>query len=465
MASFVNIPIAFIFLAFLLGSTVLVFSIFRGRKLFIAGLVIVLFAFGILRMNSALQPDDQLREAFGSVREFQGAILETPKINGANAQIIVETNELADALARVLIFTRRFPEFHRGETVKISGTVESIESEAPDYRMFLRQRGISGIMRYPAIELADNQTRSFIFQLERIKNYFSGALKTVLPEPDASYMLGILIGERAAISPELQTAFQRTGTSHLVALSGFNITIVALAIGWVLSGFYLSSRVKLATSAAAVTLFVVLVGGGASVVRAAIMGVLALVALERGRVYEITNALIFAACVMIFISPYLLRFDLSFQLSFLATLGIIIVPPRMEALTGWLAKDSGFTKILYATLGAELFVLPLILWHFGRVSLIGPLANVLVLPLIPATMLLGFITGAVGMISSLSAVPLGWASHLLVSYELGVIQLLSAFPGSSAMLPKVLAWASALPALWLAAIYVKDRFRHARSAR
>ena len=278
-------------------------------------------------------------------------------------------------------------------------------------------------------------------------------------------MLGILIGARSTISPELQMAFQRTGTSHLVALSGFNITIIAIAISWMLSGFHLSSRAKLMISAASVTLFVLLVGGGASVVRAAIMGILALIARERGRIYEMTNALLFAAIVMILINPYLLRFDLSFQLSFLATLGIIIMPPKLESWLLWSAKESGIAEILYATLGAELFVFPLILWQFGRVSLIGPLANLLVLPLIPFTMLLGFLVGVLGMIAPSLAYILAWVGHLLTSYELGVIKLLSAFPGSSATLPKVFTWIATLPAVYFAIVYIKDRFRYVRLAK
>jgi competence protein ComEC len=185
------------------------------------------------------------------------------------------------------------------------------------------------------------------------------------------------------------------------------------------------------------------------------MGVLALVARERGRIYDMTNALAFAGVVMVLMNPYLLRFDLSFQLSFLATLGIVIVPISLERYTFWLPK--WLSEIVLATLGAELFVMPLIVYYFGTIPLFGLFANVLILPTVSFLMLVTFLTGVMGLVSHFAAVITGFFVQIIAGYHLFVIHWFAKLPVLSAG-PFIAALLALIPFLWTC-FYLRRRFR------
>ena len=184
-------------------------------------------------------------------------------------------------------------------------------------------------------------------------------------------------------------------------------------------------------------------GAAASTVRAGIMGVLLLVAEREGRMYRMTNALVFAAAAMIAYNPYLLRFDAGFQLSFLATVGILYLAPRLEYRMGG-ADGSGFTrkpaggriisrirKTLAETLSAQIMVLPLIISLFGRVSLISPVANILILAAVPYAMAVGFAAGMLGFVWPLASIVVGWGAWALLEYQLRVVAFLARVPFAS----------------------------------
>ena len=187
-------------------------------------------------------------------------------------------------------------------------------------------------------------------------------------------------------------------------------------------------------------------GASATIVRAAIMAILVLVARSTGRVYEVTVALLFAGFFMVLQNPKILRFDPSFQLSFLATLGLIFVAPRLQNYIGFLPEKGGFRDNVAATLSAQLAVLPLLLHLTGNVSPFALPANILILMFIPATMLFGFMVWAAGIFSYILSLPFAWVAWLFLNYELGVAHFFSALPGAGLMVSDFSAW-------WLAAAY------------
>lgn len=458
-ASYIPFSPFAVFLAGAVGASGIILGVIRQRQVLLSGFICLALAAGLWRMGAALQPNLAVESIIASERTFQALVLESPDVRGSVSRLLVKTSELTGADVRFLVVTRRFPEYERGETILIKGKIESLETE--QFPVNLKRQGIEAAVRFPEIEKVAPQPFSWLFYLNRAMQAFREALREALPEPDAGYVLGLLIGERSAISDDLREAFNRTGTSHIVALSGFNITLITIFFGGILGSLHFSPKARLAAISVFIFLFVLLVEGGASVIRAAVMGVLGLIARERGRIYEMTNALVFAAAVMIFINPYLLRFDLSFQLSFLATLGIIIVPLYIRRYFGWLPETLDIRETVMATVAAEIFVFPLILWHFGSVSLIAPLANLLVLPFIAYTMFGGFVVGVIGLAASPIAGIFGWVLHLMISYELFSIRTLASWSGSSAAFPRILTWVFALPAAILTGIYFYRRFRSA----
>jgi competence protein ComEC len=219
--------------------------------------------------------------------------------------------------------------------------------------------------------------------------------------------------------------------THIVAVSGYNITIIAEYLMWLLIFGGLWRKQAFYVAVVAIGLFVLMIGLPASAVRAGIMGTLLLWAMKNGRLANAQNAIIFAASVMLIFNPLLLRYDVGFQLSFLATLGIVYVYPILEDYLMQKNKFSGIWEILLLTLAAQAFVLPIILINFERLSLISPLANLLVLPIIPLTMLLGFFATTAYFIFPWLGKILAWLAFLPLKYEVEVIKFLASFKFAS----------------------------------
>lgn len=222
-------------------------------------------------------------------------------------------------------------------------------------------------------------------------------LEQVLPEPEASLAAGILLGVKRQMPQEFYQSLVKTGTLHIVAASGFNVMVVGGALMAILSRL-LGRGVGIGAGVAGIWLYVVLAGGSASVVRAGVMGSLTLMAYYWGRPTEAKRLLWVAAGVMLVFNP-LYIVDIGFQLSVAATVGLLYFSPRVNS---WLGE------YLYPTLAASVATAPIIWYHFGRLSLISPLVNLLVLPAVPGVMLLAAITLVVPWVGYLAYVPLWW---------------------------------------------------------
>jgi competence protein ComEC len=176
-------------------------------------------------------------------------------------------------------------------------------------------------------------------------------------------------------------------------------------------------------------------GGSSTAIRAGIMATLALFARMTGRNYDLGRALLLAGVSMIILNPFLLVYDVSFQLSFLATFAVIFLAPRIEKYFLWVPKHFELRDIVSVTCAAYIFVFPFILYKMGNFSLVALPANILILPFIPLTMMLGFITGFLGLIYYVLAVPFGYVSYLFLHYELGVISFFSKLPFAAFTFP------------------------------
>lgn len=451
-ASFLDVSPRWLFGAMLFGVLVLVFGLLRSRAIAaFCGCIIVLFLFGIARIKweeRSIPPSD----LSGQTITIEAVVADF-KEQGTRGTIIAEGAFRGRTLRLQGTVTRNY-RFLRGEHILLSGVLLPIETQSIIQRNFLYRDGVDFVLGKAAAKPLETQPLSFVRLLDQAKFRFEAGIERALPAAQAAYVLGVLLGDRRDLSAEIKEEFSRTGTSHLIALSGFNITIIAVAIAWVFGLFHASQRTKLVGSTLGIALFVIAVGAGASVVRAAVMGVLALIARERGRIYDMTNALLFAAVLMILINPYLLRFDLSFQLSFLATLGIVLVPAYLERYLVWLPKF--LREIVAFTVGAELFVLPLIIYYFGTVPLFGLLANVLILPAVPFLMLAATLTGFLGLFWPLAATIMGLFVQVLAGYQLAVVHWLAKLPVYSAR-PVIAILAAAVPVVLLV-LYLKRRF-------
>ena len=268
-------------------------------------------------------------------------------------------------------------------------------------------------------------------------------LAEVLPEPQASLAQGIVLGLRSNIPTGLKENFSRTGTAHLLAISGLHLSIVAgifLSLGLWLFGRRRFFYIWLALGI--VWLYALMTGLHAPVVRGAIMASLFLSAELLGRQRSAITALAFAAALMVAISPQVL-WTASFQMSFLAMTGLILIFPKLQPLgrravratlgeNGKLAAGANFLSDGFSvSLAAILATWPLIAYYFGIVSFVGPLATLLALPALPGIIITGALTGGLGLIIPIAAQATGWLAWLFLSYLLLVVNAFAALPISA----------------------------------
>lgn len=255
--------------------------------------------------------------------------------------------------------------------------------------------------------------------------------RQVFPAPASDFVAGLLVGGKTTLDNYWKNLLSATGTTHLVALSGFNVTIMMSAILAALAALGVPRKTELWMVLGFLFLFVMAVGASASLIRAVVMGVVALYGRTLGRAAATMNALLFAAVVMLVFTPTLLKDDLGFQLSFLATLGLLTIYPHLD---GWLYRwpnPLGFKEALLMATSAEIMVTPWLLFTFGHLSVISPLVNMLVVPPIPAIMLFGFLGSVGGLINTQLGQVLGFGAYVGASAVLGIIQWAARLPWAS----------------------------------
>lgn len=334
---------------------------------------------------------------------------------------------------RVLININKYLPVKYGDELKVACTLKIPENQENfDYRMYLAKDKIFYICQNAKFEkTGNNQGNKFYAGILNLKNKMAGNISRVIPYPESALGNGLIFGGSGDLPKELKDNFSRTGMTHIVAVSGYNVTIIAEYL--IILGIFIGLWRKQAFWFAlfGIILFVVMCGFPSSAVRAGVMGSLLLWAMKNGRLANSWNAVIFAATVMLLINPLLLRWDIGFQLSFLATLGIIAGAPFWEKLFIKKHKALGFSEIFFLSLSAQIFVLPVIVYNFQKLSLVSLAANLLVLLIIPLSMLLVFLTAVAGFIFHPLSLVFAWLAYLPLKYEVWVINTLGGLEWAS----------------------------------
>ncbi|MEK9182953.1 MAG: ComEC/Rec2 family competence protein [Patescibacteria group bacterium] len=361
-------------------------------------------------------------------------------------KVITSDDESRAVNGRAIMYLDRYPEYHYGDFLKLNcNLAKPLDSEEHErrfsYPAYLARQGVWSVCLNARIkEVAPGQGNWIYGKILEFKNVLVEGVNKILPEPQASFLGGLLYGARQSIPADLKMAFSRTGTAHIVAISGYNITIIAAAILAILQGLSVSRRRAFWASATLIIVFVLLTGASASVVRAGLMGIIVLWARQVGRLSQAGRVLIFTAFLMLLFNPRLIFFDAGFQLSFASTLGILYLSPILENYARRWPKIFGIKESLLTTLSAILATAPLIAYSFGNFSLVAPMVNLLILPAIPYTMALGF--GA--MILGLLYFPLGqvWGSvvWLPLTYIIKVVEYFSGWNWAAVAVPAMPWW-------------------------
>jgi competence protein ComEC len=323
----------------------------------------------------------------------RGVILNEPDIRDSNTKLTVavktiglDSGELLKVSGKVLATTDLYPEHAFGDEIEMTCKLQAPgEINGFAYDKYLARYDIYSVCYYPKIKLLkSNQGNIFLEYVFKFKVYILSLIERGLGEPEASLGSAILFGVRHGIPAELTQEFSQAGVTHIMAVSGMNITIVAALSLNLLLFLGLSRKQSFYFSLFLIFSFVVLVGLPASAVRAGLMGGLLLWAMRLGRLNKITNALCLAATIMLALNPKLLRYDVGFQLSFLAIFGLVYFYPLINKLLDKckIPELKGARDILAITVAAQVFTLPIIVYDFGTVSLIAPVANLFILWLI-----------------------------------------------------------------------------------
>lgn len=329
-----------------------------------------------------------------------------------------------------------------GERVEIWGSPVSPPDDGDfSYRDYLARQGVHTYLAYPYVRSTGSGAGSpLMAAIYRLRGYAYRTINRIYPQPEAALMAGVLLGLERDMPEDLVSAFQDTGTAHIVAISGFNMTILAaLLIG--LLGRFLPRGWSALAAAAGITFYTLLVGANPAVVRAAIMSSLALFGRLIGRGSSGLTPLAFSAALMCLVNP-MLPWDAGFQLSFSATLGLILYgDPLQRWFERWAASRWGegmahklagpVSEYLLFTMAAQVTTLPVVLMHFRRLSLTSLLANPLILPVQPGVMILGGLALIAGMILPFLGQILAWLAWPLAAYTLLVVEALGSIPSGA----------------------------------
>ncbi len=408
------IPVAFTLAvgALMLG----IAGVSRSAMIAITGITITAFGIGAWRGGpESVTAGDKATVADlvdGNEHDLVGTILDDPRPREDRLQLVLGDvtaahDSVVSLLAdRVLVWLPRGIDAGSGDRLRIRSRIELVEDfDGFAYREYLSRQGVGGIARARSAEVISTAVGP-AGVLAGLRGALLGGLNDLVPEPEAALGAGILLGVRASIAPEINDAFAIAGLPHVVAISGWNIAIVAALVAAAVrplakrpGGRWTTALVAGSTVAG----YVVLTGASPSVVRAALMAGAMLVARMGGSRAHASSALALAALVMLLAAPPVL-WDVGFQLSLLATAGLVWfgapVERRLAGWPGWIREPVALT------LAAQLTTLPVILVNFERLSLVAPIANVLVVPFVPVAMLFSALAAVAGLVDSTFDPPL-----------------------------------------------------------
>ncbi len=442
--SFLDIGAAFSGFFVLLGlAFALLGYLQKQQTLLLAAIVLVAAGAGMFRYDleerKALHTG--IETSVGETVILEGIVVDEPDVREATTQLRFKAEKTT-----ILLFVAHEPRFSYGDALRVEGKLERPKNftdektlREVDYVSHMAKDGIFYQIFRPNVTLiASGQGNIVVEKLFVFKNAFIANIQTIIGEPHASLLGGLVVGAKQSLGKELLEDFRTVGVIHIVVLSGYNITIIAFFIEWLLSR--LRRNIRLVLAALAMVLFAVMVGGSATVIRATVMALLALLARGTGRIYAVTRALLVAGVIMLLHNPKILVFDASFQLSFLATLGLIYVSPFVEPRVQWVTERFHLREIVVATIATQLFVLPFLLYKTGLFSIVSLPVNLLILTAIPLTMLFGFLAGMLAFVSTVLALPFAYAAYALLAYELGVVEWFSKLPFASVSVPYIPVW-------------------------
>lgn len=403
----------------------------RNARIALASACLCLFALGALRAEWAGRGGHSFDAQIGVKAAYRGVVCAEPEPRDVDVRFRFCLEGSED---RVLVTAARYPEYHYGDVLELTGRIELPENfEAYpggpefDYVSYLAKDQVRYLMKRPTVTATgENRGSAIVRGLIALKSAFVGRVQALFPEPEASLLGGILLGEKGSLPEDVSDDFKAVGLTHILVLSGSNVTVVADAFLKAFSA--LPRALGQGLGALSIILFAVMTGASSTTVRATSMALIALVARSVSRRSDASRALTVAAVCMVMHNPLILAFDVSFQLSLLATLALIYVSPLVSDRLGFVTERFGLREMLSATVSTQVFTAPFILYKMGVISVVSLVPNLLALPAVPPAMAGGFAAAMAGFASETLALPLAWGTTALLSWVIKVAGAFGALP-------------------------------------
>jgi len=428
--SFLNItPLllvgVFIWLALLL------ISVFQKKKFVLIGVCLLVVAFGVWYHHQALVQvkSNNLQELYGKEIQMSGTVVKEPDVRSDQVKLAVKPEEIKNfdkqVKGQILISTNRH--YNYKDKLKVKGELKKpAVFDDFNYKKYLEKEHIYGVMYQAQVELTEERNTAY-GSLLKLKNKLRQVIYSNFSPPHSEVLGAMLLGDKQKLSDSLKEDLNKAGLRHVTAVSGMHVAIIMSAAVALLVGLGLSKSNAFWGALLFIFAFTALTGFQVSTIRAAFLSGIFLLGQQVGRKKNSYRALVFIAVAMLLFNPLLLKRSVSFQLSFTAVFGIMSLSPIIKDYLTKVPDWLGLRNILAMTFSAQLFVLPILIYHFGRFSLVTPLSNILVIPLLPYLMGLGFVFLIGGLIWS----KLGWLLALplwlLVAFVVKVSQVLAGF--------------------------------------
>lgn len=442
------IPFGWVTIFFIsIAALVAAFAYLRERSvpLLLTCLALGAFALGAARMHSSIVEREPMLDVFvGEKVVVEGIVQDEPDLRENNVRIPLRVTGVASTSIKsdiaILVIAPLHTEVAYGDHLRVEGelavpeTFETGEGRTFDYPGFLAKDAILYQISFAKVTRIEgdggNALKSWAIWLKQ--GYLKG-LTHSLSEPHAGLAGGITVGDKRGLGEELSETFRVVGLTHIVVLSGYNIMVVVEALLRWLSGA--PQAVRLGIAGFVALFFAAITGFASASTRAAAMAMIAITGKATGRAYLASRALAFVAALMILWNPYVLVYDPGFQLSILATAGLIFLTPLVEPYLAWLTPRFGLREIAAASIGTQIAVLPLLLFQNGMLSLFALPANLFALIVIPWAMLLSAIAAIFGLFTGVLAPFFGFPAYALLSYVISVAKVFAALPFSAVQLP------------------------------
>ena len=381
------------------------------------------------------------------VVSFSGTITEPPEASGSSVRYVISAERLEEkgvstqaVKGKVMLSLPLGYDFKYGDRLEVIGElIAPPAGSGGSWRDYLEHRGIYTYSQFGRVNLLESGGGNPLLRLlYGLRDKGARVIDKIFPAPENALLRGILLGDESQISPLAREAYSITSTSHIIAISGFNMAVLAGIVAHVFTRRLGAQKGSLLTIIV-LLLYTILVGAEASVMRAAFMGAFTVIASSIARRGNSLNNLGISVLLMMLRNPHL-PWDVGFQLSAMATLGLaLLMPPLRARLTLWMNARFGeeFSErfsawvgdYLLVTLVAQLSVLPLLLYHFKSFSWVFLIANPLILPVQPLVMILGLLAMTVGLISLPLGAILAWVAWPFAAYtNRMVFWLASSFP-------------------------------------